>query len=189
MADAFEVEGANDAAAFTLKVRRGERMALLAMNWRNGTPPAEFVGFAIEYQEPNSTIWHPLKNRLNFTDDQSQGTGQKTFPSLEAPFQKFRWVHFPFHAELEGTFNYRVTSVFMDNSRHAELRRRSRLPAIELDGDTYPGAINVAFTRGFMIVTGVRGQLREGQRADHPDLRPATATDGLDFQSHASRQP
>jgi phosphatidylserine/phosphatidylglycerophosphate/cardiolipin synthase-like enzyme len=178
MADAFEVEGANDAAAFTLKVRRGERMALLAMNWKVGTPPAEFVGFAIEYQEPNSTIWHPLKNRLNFTDDQSQGTGQKTFPSLEAPFQKFRWVHFPFNAELDGTFNYRVTSVLMDAAGTLSYGDQ-QTAGIVLGGDTYPGAMNVGFTRGFI---SSQAFVDNYGAASIPELLPATADQGLDFQ-------
>ena len=44
----FQVEGINQNALFTLKVHRGEGMALVAMNWRTGTPPRNFVGFAIE---------------------------------------------------------------------------------------------------------------------------------------------
>jgi hypothetical protein len=27
-------------------------MSLIAMDWKGGKPPANFVGFAIEYQEP-----------------------------------------------------------------------------------------------------------------------------------------
>jgi hypothetical protein len=53
MAAEFQVAGANAKALFTLKVHRGDGMALLAMNWKQGTPPDDFVGFAIEYREPN----------------------------------------------------------------------------------------------------------------------------------------
>ena len=52
MSNAWVVSGKNAAALFTLKVHRGEGMALLAMNWKKGTPPLNFVGFAIEYKEP-----------------------------------------------------------------------------------------------------------------------------------------
>jgi hypothetical protein len=48
----FEVRGQNSTALFSLKIHRGEGMCLLAMNWKNGTPPQDFVGFAIEYREP-----------------------------------------------------------------------------------------------------------------------------------------
>src|SRR5712691_2401688 len=55
VADEFEVAGSNDSALFTLTVRRGEGMALLAMNWKDEMPPDDFVGFGIEYQEPGGT--------------------------------------------------------------------------------------------------------------------------------------
>ena len=41
--------------------------------------------------------------------------------------------------------------------------------AIELRRETYPGLLNVAFTRGFVVVAGVRGSLRVGR----PDLDAA----------------
>jgi hypothetical protein len=49
MSDGFEVIGTNDSAPFSLKLQRGDGMLLLAMNWKSGTPPDDFVGFAIEY--------------------------------------------------------------------------------------------------------------------------------------------
>src|SRR5262252_4251980 len=66
MANAWVVSGKNAAALFTLKVRRGEGMALLAMNWKKDTPPESFVGFAIEYKEPGGTQFFSLTNRLAF---------------------------------------------------------------------------------------------------------------------------
>jgi hypothetical protein len=48
MAGEFQVSGQNATALFTLKLHRGEGMALLAMNWKKGKPPDNFVGFAIE---------------------------------------------------------------------------------------------------------------------------------------------
>src|SRR5579859_1974168 len=56
----FIVTGQNAAALFTLKVYRGEGMALLAMNWKQGTPTPDFVGFAIEYQEPGGNQFYPV---------------------------------------------------------------------------------------------------------------------------------
>ena len=48
MSSDFQVTGTNNAALFTLKVHRGDGMALLGMNWKRGQPPDDFVGFAIE---------------------------------------------------------------------------------------------------------------------------------------------
>jgi len=31
-----------------------------------------------------------------------------------SPIQKFRWVHFPLNAEMEGLFEYKATPVFMN---------------------------------------------------------------------------
>jgi hypothetical protein len=64
----FQIEGNNDRAPFTLKLHRGEGMSLIAMNWKNGQPSQDFVGFAIEYQEPGGTQFFALNNRLGFLD-------------------------------------------------------------------------------------------------------------------------
>src|SRR6266480_1737744 len=64
----FIVRGTNDKALFTLTAYRGEGMCLLAMNWKQGTPPNNFVGFAIEYQEPGGTQFYALPNRIAFPD-------------------------------------------------------------------------------------------------------------------------
>ena len=114
MAGEFEVTGQNPASLFTLKVHRGEGMALVAMNWKEGKPPKNFVGFAIEYKEPGGQRFFPLKNRLAFP-----GAGGTVNPNqlstMFSPIQKFRWVHFPRNAELPGEFVYRVTPVFMND--------------------------------------------------------------------------
>jgi phosphatidylserine/phosphatidylglycerophosphate/cardiolipin synthase-like enzyme len=52
MAGEFQVSGQNAAALLTLKLHRGDGMTLIAMNWKIGKPPQDFVGFAIEYKEP-----------------------------------------------------------------------------------------------------------------------------------------
>lgn len=85
------------------------------MNWRNGKPPTNFVGFGIEYREPGGTQLFSLKNRLNFSGNAgstSSAARPPTFSTLVAPIQKFCWVHFPRNAQLAGEFAYRVSPVF-----------------------------------------------------------------------------
>ncbi|MGC1331542.1 MAG: phospholipase, partial [Pseudomonas sp.] len=109
----FQVSGTHDSALFSLKLHRSEGMLLLAMNWKNSPPPADFVGFGIEYKEPAGDRFYALNNRLTFpTVDGSVPT--TALSSLLSPIQKFRWVHFPRNAELAGAFTYRVTPVFMN---------------------------------------------------------------------------
>ena len=185
MAADFQVRGTNDAALFTLKVHRGDGMALLAMNWKQGEPPADFVGFAIEYREPGGQRFFALKNRLGFL--RPDGTvDPTTLSTLESPIQKFRWVHFPRNAELEGDFTYRVTPVFMNDRDERSLGEPQQV-AIELRRDTYPGVLNVGFTRGFVssqafvdkFVTATDGV---------QTLLPPRADDGLTFVgSHPKR--
>src|SRR5215217_9138895 len=62
----FQVVGDNAEALFTLKVHRGDGMALLAMDWKEGKPPNDFVGFEIAYREPGNDRFFVLLNRLSF---------------------------------------------------------------------------------------------------------------------------
>jgi PLD-like domain len=143
----FEVEGTNASALFTLKIHRGDGMSLLAMNWKNGRPPANFVGFAIEYKEPGGDKFYALKNRLCFP--KTDKSNPNYLSTLRSPIQKFRWVHFPRNADLAGEFTYRVSPVFM-NELHELSTGEAQAAKIVLMRETYPGQLNVAFTRGFV---------------------------------------
>ena len=148
MATEFQVSGNNASAPFTLKIHRGEGMALLAMNWRRGAPPVDFVGFAIQYREPGGTRFFTLKNRLAFAGLAGPPSTVQ-LSTLVSPIQSFRWVHFPFKAEMPGAFVYRVTPVFM-NARDELSQGLAQEAAIELRRETFPGLLNVSFTRGFV---------------------------------------
>src|SRR5690349_3391744 len=113
MKNSYQVTGTSRTAPFSLKIHRGDGMVLLAMDWRGGKPPRDFVGFAIEYREPKSAKFWPVPNRIGFPG-QRPPPDETSFPSTEAPIQKFRWVHFPGRADRDGQFHYRVTPMFMD---------------------------------------------------------------------------
>ena len=175
----FEVEGANAAALFTLKLHRGEGMTLVAMNWKNGQPPQDFVGFAIEYQEPGGSQFFALNNRLGFLDA-AGNVNPAALSTLQSPIQKFRWVHFPRNAELAGDFNYRVTPMFMDAQDKLSDGDAQEV-AIELARETYPGIANVTFTRGFVSSQAfVDRYIKDGPINT---LVAPLAAKGLDFTS------
>lgn len=186
--DCFAV-GQVAAAPFKLKIHRGEGMALLAMDWRRGRPPADMVGFAIEYAEPGSNRFFALKNRLTFDGDAGttpSGERPPTFSTLLAPIQKFRWVHFPRNADLPGDFTYRVTPMHMkaDGSLRPGITQTATLA---LARETVPGALNVAFTRGF--VSSQAFVDRFGRHGPVDTLLPGDADDGLTFQpTHPDRE-
>lgn len=176
MSDAFQVHGRNPKAKFSLTLHRGDGMLLIAMNWKAGRPPRDFVGFAIEYREPGGSRWFALNNRLGF---EGVGSGSGSQPTLTAPIQKFRWVHFPRNAELDGAFSYRVTPVFMDE-RDALRLGEPQTADIALRRETWPGMLNLGYTRG--MVSSQAFVDRYASVAPISTLLPARADDGLRFQ-------
>jgi len=185
----FQVTGKNPKALFTLKLHRGDGMCLLGMNWKVGKPPKEFVGFAIESRPPGGNIvgndFFPLLNRLSFAgapegEDPSEDENAPILRStLVAPIQKFRWVHFPRNANLDGAFTYRVTPIFMDE--YDRLSQGEPQDAdIELRRETYPGQVNVTFTRGFVSSQAFVDRYERDGKIN--TLLPATAKAGLTFK-------
>ncbi len=177
MAGEFQVNGRNGAALFTLKLHRGEGMLLIAMNWKKGRPPNDFVGFAIEYMEPGGDRFFALKNRLGFTGPDGK-VRLDQLSTLQSPIQKFRWVHFPRNADFPGNFVYRVTPVFMNTANELSYGAAQEAK-IELQRETYAGRLNVAFTRGF--VSSQAFVDRYASTGDLATLLPSAANQGLVF--------
>jgi phosphatidylserine/phosphatidylglycerophosphate/cardiolipin synthase-like enzyme len=174
----FIVHGDNDKALFSLTMYRGEGMCLLAMNWKKGTPPDDFVGFAIEYQEPGDTKFYPIPNRIAFPDAGGE-LNPNMLSSRLSPFQKFRWVHFPQRAGIPGIFAYQVTPVFMDGGgvlSYGDMQSAG----IELMAETYPGEVNVCFTRGFISSQAFVHDF--GTNGGVGTILPTTASTSLDFK-------
>jgi len=174
MGDEFQVTGQNPTALFTLKIHRGDGMALVAMNWKNGKPPDNFVGFAIEYKEPGGDKFFALKNRLTFSNAGNKADPNR-FSTLRSPIQKFRWVHFPRNANLAGEFTYRVSPVFMNNQNELSVGDAQEA-SLELRRETFPGQLNVAYTRGFVSSQAFVDKFKTVSK-----LLPAKASDGLKF--------
>lgn len=178
MPNDFQIVASNTNAPFTLKLHRGDGMTLLGMNWKAGKPPRDFVGFALEYKEPGGDRFWVIKNRINFPNADGSVNKARTSSRL-SPIQKFRWVHFPVNADKEGEFTYRVTPVFMSASGELSYGEPQEA-GIVLARETYPGKLNVTYTRGFVssqafvdrYVTATDGM---------ETLIPATADEGLDF--------
>jgi phosphatidylserine/phosphatidylglycerophosphate/cardiolipin synthase-like enzyme len=177
MTSEFQVSGRNAEALFTLKLHRGDGMALLAMNWKRGEPPLDFVGFAIEYKEPGGQKFFSIRNRLAFLGS-SEELNPNTLSTKLSPIQKFRWVHFPRNADLPGKFVYRVSPVFMNDREELSYGEMQQV-AIELRRETYPGLLNVAFTRGFISSQAFVDRYQSA--GDISTLLPAKAAVGLAF--------
>ena len=153
-------------------------MTLIAMNWKKDKPPKDLVGFAIEYKEPGGDRFYALKNRLAFPGAAGSVDSSRLETTL-SPIQKFRWVHFPRNANMDGEFLYRVTPVFM-NAQNELSYGDHQEAGIELRRETYPGQLNVAFTRGF--VSSQAFVDRYEKYGPISKLIPAKAAGGLKFK-------
>ena len=130
----------------TFKLYRGEGAALLAFDLAPDLATADFVGFSIEVRYPGADHWGVLHNRLHF-DYPPTPQRPRTFPSTEAPFQKFRWIHVPSEI-LPGLFRYRVTVCYMQAD--GTLRKGVSVDAqVSLEAQTISQFVNIGFTRGF----------------------------------------
>jgi hypothetical protein len=130
---------------FTLKLWRGERMCLLGMSVVD--PEQDLVGFAIERKDPGTKVFVPLKNRIAFAYKQKTETavdGTRKFDSTEAPFQKFRWIDFPFEVK-SGTYSYRVTKLHMPEDDKLK-KGVSITLSLSLEPVTYAGFLDIGFT-------------------------------------------
>ena len=131
---------------FTVKLWRGERMCLLGFDVEK--PEEDFVGFAIEFKAPGASKFEPLHNRLAFDYGSTEAVdGFRNFPSTKAPFQKFRWIHFPWNLK-DGTYKYRVTKMHMQQDGTLK-KGTSITQSISLDPVTYHKFLDVGFTRNF----------------------------------------
>ncbi|MDE2110889.1 MAG: hypothetical protein KGJ79_07085 [Alphaproteobacteria bacterium] len=157
-----------------LKLWRGERMCLVGMDVE--APEPDFVGFAIEVKRPGSAGFMALRNRLNFSYPQAAAvTGARQYSSLEAPFQKFRWIHFPQEPQL-GDYAYRITKMHMP--KDGKLVAGTQITAnIPLDPVLYKNYLDVGFTRNF-----ASSQAYAERYKNNPNVIPAKADDGLKFK-------
>ena len=173
MSEFFSSDSKN---GFSMKVWRGERMCLLGFDVDQ--PEADFVGFAIEVKRPGANQFTALRNRLAFSYPQPAETavnGDKQFPSLKAPFQKFRWVHFPQEPQ-PGTYKYRATKMHMPADGDPQPGTSIELP-ISLEPITYANFLDIGFTRNFASSQAYREQFGNAE-----DVIPGSGEEALTFQ-------
>lgn len=167
---------AKQSNSLSVKLWRGERMCLVGMDVNN--PEPDLVGFSIEVKSPGSPDFEPLRNRLAFSYDKPVDQavdGYRNFSSLEAPFQKFRWVHFP-HEPKGGSYIYRVTKQHMPSDDKLKAGDTVTLD-IPLDAVIYDGFLDVGFARNF-----ASSQAYDEKYHGNPNVIPAKPDQGLKFQ-------
>ena len=184
-----DFENADSKSGLSMKLWRGERMCLIGFDVPAPVPP-DLVGFAIECRAPRTRRFKPLKNRLAFSYDRPLAdavTGARKYDSTEAPFQKFRWVDFPFEPR-GGTYTYRGTAMHMPSD--GKLERGGSIDLdISLAPVTYDRFLDVGFTRGFASSQAFRDKFPKGTNLDvvGKTIIPDDADAGLGF--HKAKEP
>jgi hypothetical protein len=149
MTQAFDATATSD--GLTVKAYAGDRCVMLAFSLADHLVD-RLAGFAIRRAPASGQQWTWLGNRLNFagayTDRALSATG-KFFPSDTAPFQKFWWLDFPPDGAT-GAFRYEVVVKRFKDDTTADLTDDQRV-TLQIDvGPFREGAIEVAFTRGYL---------------------------------------
>jgi len=178
-----DFENSDSKNGFSMKLWRGERMGLLGFDVDD--PEPDLVGFAIECRGPKDNNFDPLLNRIAFSYDQPATkavTGKQQFPSTKAPFQKFRWIHFPRDPQT-GVYRYRGTKMHMPEDNVLKKGTSIEL-STSLDPVTYAGFLDVGFTRNFASSQAFLDKFKHVKNIDEVGKKiiPVNADDGLDFE-------
>lgn len=147
-------------AGLSVRAYIGDAKTLLAFDMPKGKTK-NLVGFTIKVQPEGQTPFY-LHNTLTFASPELHAQDPKQPPgsSLNAPFQKFRWLHVPgsIHQGLQpfmGMYTYTVTPRYVDARQSmqpldAKLSVSVKVPVMpfELDG------LQLGFTRGYVQSQG-----------------------------------
>jgi len=175
-----DLSNSRTSGSLTAKLWRGERMCLIGMDVSD--PEPDFVGFSIEVESPGKRTFSPLRNRIAFSYDKpatNAVNGFKNYSSLQAPFQKFRWLHFPYDPK-NGTYKYRIAKQHMPSDNKI-IAGDSTTVDISLSKETYSDFLDIGFTRSF-----ASSQAYVDKFHNDPDVIPASGTSGLSFDKTKS---
>src|SRR6516164_7294202 len=137
-------------AGLTLTAYAGDGAVLLAFDL-DQSMQQDLAGFAVEYTDPDGQTF-PVLNRLSFAQAITSATTpeQRVWtPTIQAPLQKFHWVHFPPDVK-PGTFTYKATAMLFQPGSETAL---SAGPSAEIGVELMPpqpGPFQLGFTRGYI---------------------------------------
>ena len=148
----FNQKSKND---FSVKAYRGDAKTLLAFDLSK-TKTKDFAGFTIKCL-PKGKPSYFLLNNLVFADTTGHAQDGKQLPnaSVNAPIQKFRWLHVPgsFHQgenPFYGEYTYTVTPRYFLNKKLQALDDKL---SVSLQISVAPFSkkqLDIGFTRGFV---------------------------------------
>jgi hypothetical protein len=143
--------------SFSVKAYVGDEKTLLAFNFQNQDDAKGLAGFSIFCQPPGQVPGYYLQNQLQFEDPgkHKQVASETPTSSVNAPIQKFRWIHYPgtSHQGVSpafGEYTYTVTPRYFDNGSMQALDGSLTVAAKVNVGPFKKGSVKLGFTRGYM---------------------------------------
>jgi hypothetical protein len=143
--------------SFSVKAYIGDNKTLLAFNFASPEGAKNLAGFSIRCQPPGVAAYY-LLNELRFEDPtkHAQVAAEKPNSSVNAPIQKYRWVHVlgMAHQGLSpalGKYTYTVTPRYFDANHSMQPLDGSLSATLTVPvGPFKKGALSLGFTRGYM---------------------------------------
>jgi hypothetical protein len=147
--------------SLSVKAYVGDNKTLLAFNFANKTDAAGLAGFTIECKPPGQPSYY-LFNTLQFEvpANHAQVAGQDPKATINAPIQKYRWVHVPATnhqgvVSVVGDYAYTVTPRYFDANQ--SMQPFNAALSVSVDSSVGPfrkGSLAIGFTRGYMQSQG-----------------------------------
>jgi hypothetical protein len=141
---------------FSIKAYVGDAKTLLAFNLQK-SKIKNLAGFTIEFS-PNGVDHYYIYNKLQFKNPEihAQKKTEPAYSMINAPIQKFRWVHVPgsFHQDNQvifGKYTYTVTPRYFNEK--GILQSLDPALSLSIDVNVAPfedNKILLGFTRGFV---------------------------------------
>lgn len=163
----------NTANGISLKAYQGDAKTMLAFDLPKAKS-ANLAGFSIECK-PGTKPAYYIYNKLQFADPKKHTQVASEVPnsSVNAPIQKYRWLHVPgsFHQGDQvfyGKYTYTVTPRYFKNN---SLQALDPKLSVSVDIDVIPFTkkeVDLGFTRGF-----VQSQAFVNHFGNKPLFKPA----------------
>lgn len=145
---------------FSIRAYVGDAKTLLAFSLPEENTK-NFAGFTILCSPKQKTPYFLLnKLQLKANEDHAQVATEPSNSSVNAPIQKFRWLHVPglFHQDDQvffGTYVYTVTPRFFDaDGSLLPLSKKLSSEVVVEVGPFKKGDLELGFTRGFVQSQG-----------------------------------
>jgi PLD-like domain len=179
-------------SGLTVTAYRGDGSALLGFDLDQHLTK-DLAGFAVKMTAPGSAPVY-LKNRLSFDKPLSNTSTPEErqaawTDSNVAPFQRFRWQHFPQNVTT-GAYKYEVTAMYFTKSAGTGLKAG---PSVDVSLSLIPSDYNdlqIGFTRSFVSSQAYATEFgdKELQPSKTLDFKTAPYQKQYEFLGYTARK-